>query len=157
MRPLSPVAAEWLRAGAVAAQCRAVALSFRHPRMSHPCQSCGACCAAYRVGFHWSEAEPAAGGNGVPAEMTEVLDPFRLAMRGTWARQPHCVALDGEVGAQVGCRIYARRPSPCRELQASWEDGTPSPQCDRARAKHGLAPLTPADWMARQQVVETCD
>ena len=124
--------------------------------MSHPCQSCGACCAAYRVSFHWSEAEPAAGGDGVPAAMAEVLDPFRLAMRGTWARQPHCVALDGEVGTQVRCRIYARRPSPCRELQASWEDGTQSPQCDRARAMHGLAPLAPADWLARQQETENC-
>ena len=156
MRHLSPAVPQRLHAGAAAAQCRPVASPFRLPRMSHPCQSCGACCAAYRVGFHWSEAEPAAGGSGVPAAMAEVLDPFRLAMRGTWARQPHCVALEGEVGAQVGCRIYARRPSPCRELQASWENGAQSPQCDRARAMHGLAALTPLDWV-RQQDSEACD
>lgn len=125
--------------------------------MPHPCFSCGACCAAYRVSFHWSEAEPAAAGTGVPAELAEVLDPFRLAMRGTWARAPHCVALEGAVGTQTSCRIYARRPSPCRELHASWEDGVPSPQCDRARALHGLVPLTPADWaeLRLQQQTET--
>jgi hypothetical protein len=24
----------------------------------------------------------------------------------------------------------------------SWQDGAPSPQCDKARSLHGLAPLT---------------
>lgn len=113
--------------------------------MDHPCLSCGACCAAFRVAFHWSETEPALGGT-VPAELTEVLDPHRLAMRGTQARAPHCIALEGAVGGPTRCRIYTRRPSPCRELRPAWENGEPSPQCDRARARYGLPPLGPAQW-----------
>jgi Fe-S-cluster containining protein len=111
--------------------------------MAHPCLSCGACCAAYRVSFHWLEASAA----DIPPQLLERVDPHRLAMRGTWARAPHCQALRGAVGADVACTIYAQRPSPCRELAAAWEHGVPSPQCDRARRVHGLAPLTPADWV----------
>ena len=116
-------------------------------RMSHPCLTCGACCAAFRVALHWSEADPALGGP-VPAALTETLDPHRLAMRGTWARAPRCVALQGTVGGPVACAIYAQRPEACRALGAAWEHGAPSPQCDRARQRHGLAPLAPADWDA---------
>lgn len=112
---------------------------------THPCLSCGACCAHYRVAFHWSETEPAPALQ-VPAELTASLDPHRLAMRGTLAAPVHCVALAGAVGRDAHCSIYARRPSPCRELQPAWEHGAPSPQCDRARLAHGLAPLTPAAW-----------
>lgn len=110
--------------------------------MSHPCLSCGACCAAFRVAFHWSEADAALGG-GVPEALTEKLDPHRVLMRGTRAPPVRCVALAGEVGRAASCGIYALRPSPCRELQAAWEHGEPSPQCDRARQHHGLLPLTP--------------
>jgi Fe-S-cluster containining protein len=66
-------------------------------------------------------------------------------MRGTWSDQPHCIALAGTVGEAVSCTIYDARPSPCRDLRMSWEDGTPNPQCDRARARYDLAPLTPED------------
>lgn len=111
----------------------------------HPCQSCGACCASFRVAFHWSEADADAGGM-TPAALTEPLDPHRVVMRGTYAAPVRCVALAGRVGASVHCTIYPRRPSPCRDLRASWEDGRPSPQCDRARASHGLPALVPADW-----------
>lgn len=112
----------------------------------HPCLSCGACCAHFRVSFHWSEADPALGGS-VPVELTEVMDPHRLAMRGTWARHPRCTALDAEIGKHSRCTIHPQRPSPCRDMGAAWENGQPSPQCDRARTAHGLAPLTPADWL----------
>ncbi|MES7036246.1 MAG: YkgJ family cysteine cluster protein [Pseudomonadota bacterium] len=108
----------------------------------HPCLSCGACCAHFRVGFHWAETEPMLGGS-VPAELTERLDEHRVAMRGTWARQPRCVALDAEIGVRSRCSIHPRRPSVCREVPASWEFGEPSPQCDKARIAHGLRPLTP--------------
>ncbi|WP_454832752.1 YkgJ family cysteine cluster protein [Pseudoxanthomonas wuyuanensis] len=111
----------------------------------HPCLSCGACCAHYRVSFHWSEADPALGGM-TPAALTETMDPHRLAMRGTWARQPRCVALDAEIGVRSRCTIHPQRPSVCREVAASWEAGQASPQCDKARIAHGLAALTPADW-----------
>ena len=114
--------------------------------MPHPCLSCGACCAAFRVSFHWSEAEPGVLGAGIPPQLTEAADPHRLAMRGTWARQPHCIALEGAVGVSTRCAIYPQRPSPCRELQASWEHGVHSAQCDKARARYGLRPLVPEDF-----------
>lgn len=114
--------------------------------MSHPCLRCGACCASFRVAFHWSEADAAAGGR-TPAVLTEPLDPHRTVMRGTWGDGAiRCIALRGEVGGATACSIYEARPSPCRELMASYEDGRPNPQCDRARALHGLTPLSPADW-----------
>ena len=111
----------------------------------HPCLRCGACCAAFRGAFHWAESDAATPG-GVPEALTEPVRPHVLAMRGTNANAPHCIALEGSVGERVSCRIYAQRPSPCRELGAAYEHGEPSPQCDRARARYGLAPLSPADW-----------
>lgn len=113
--------------------------------MTHPCLSCGACCAHYRVGFHWSEAAPELGGT-VPAELTETLRAHERAMRGTNASQPRCIALDADIGRYSRCTIHARRPSVCALLPASFEFGTSSPQCDKARAAHGLTPLTQADW-----------
>ena len=112
----------------------------------HPCLSCGACCASFRVAFHWAETESALGGC-TPAALTERLDPHRAVMRGTYAPPLRCTALFGEIGRDASCSIYAVRPTPCRELAPAWESGEPSPQCDRARIAHGLAPLTPADWL----------
>ena len=74
------------------------------------CQSCGACCAAFRVSFYWAEADPAQGGL-VPPELTEEATPFRRCMRGTNRPQPHCLALQGPVGGLTTCIIYDRRPS----------------------------------------------
>lgn len=113
--------------------------------MSHPCLHCGACCAHFRVAFHWSEAEESLSGS-VPIELTEKLDPHRLTMRGTQASRPHCIALQGKVGETVRCGIYERRPSVCHEVTPAWESGMPNPQCDKARIAYGLAPLTPEDW-----------
>ncbi|RDZ26511.1 YkgJ family cysteine cluster protein [Lysobacter silvisoli] len=113
---------------------------------AHPCQQCGACCAHFRVAFHWSETD-AATPAGTPVAATEVLDPHRVAMRGTYGGAAlRCQQLHGEIGTAAHCAIYAQRPSPCRELRAAWEHGQPSPQCDRARAAYGLAPLTPQTW-----------
>lgn len=112
--------------------------------MAHPCLQCGACCAHFRVAFHWLEADPGVPG-AVPPALTEPIDRHRLVMRGTQARQPRCVALQGEIGS-ARCGIYAQRPSPCRALQPAGQDGMASPQCDRARLAHGLPPLTAADW-----------
>src|SRR5688572_8585884 len=116
--------------------------------MSHPCLSCGACCATFRVSMHWSETDPALGGV-TPTELTERLDAHRVAMRGTWAKQPRCVALDADIGVRSACRIHPQRPTACRDVPASWELGTASAQCDKARLAHGLPLLTPADWPAR--------
>lgn len=86
-------------------------------------------------------------GGQVPPELTEKLDPHRVAMHGTQAYRPRCVALEGTVGAATRCSIYAWRPSICHDVQPAWETGTPSPQCDKARSMHGLAPLTMDDWL----------
>lgn len=109
--------------------------------MPHPCLSCGACCAHFRVSLHWSEAEPDLGGR-VPIALTETFGPHQRSMRGTWAKQPHCIALEGVVGQRVRCTIYDARPNACRDLRMSWEGGGPNPQCDQARAAYGLPPLT---------------
>lgn len=114
--------------------------------MLHPCLRCGACCAYFRVAFHWSEAESFLGGN-VPEELTAKLDPHRLVMRGTGNKPVRCVALQGQVGVHASCGIYPQRPSVCREVAPSWESGAASLQCDKARLAHGLAPLTPHDWI----------
>ena len=55
----------------------------------------------------------------------------------------------GWIGEYSRCTIHPRRPSVCREVDASWEYGAASAQCDRARLAHGLSPLTLADWRWR--------
>lgn len=114
--------------------------------MAHPCLSCGACCAYFRVGFHWSEADPALGGR-VPFELTEPLRTHERAMRGTSQAHPRCIALDAEIGRHSRCSIHDRRPSVCAQVPASLEFGERSPQCDRSRAAHGLPALSEADWI----------
>lgn len=113
--------------------------------MSHPCLRCGACCTVHRVAFYWTEAAATLGGP-VPPELTARLHRHRLAMKDTEGSDPRCGALAGTVGITASCTIYARRPSPCRELAPAWETGRASPQCDRARSAHGLQPLTAMDW-----------
>ena len=114
--------------------------------MPHPCLSCGACCATFRVSLHWSEAEPALGGR-VPVELTEPVRMHERAMRGTSQAQPRCIALEAEIGHSSRCTIHARRPSACAAVAASWEFGEASAQCDRARLAHGLPVLTPGNWI----------
>jgi uncharacterized protein len=113
--------------------------------VSHPCLTCGACCAFFRVSFHWSEADPTLGGR-VPFELTEPLRTHERAMRGTSQAQPRCIALDADIGRYSRCSIHDRRPSVCALVPASYEFGVASPQCDKARTAHGLPALTPADW-----------
>jgi Fe-S-cluster containining protein len=106
----------------------------------HPCLSCGACCATFRVSFYW--AEP------VPEEYTEKLTNFYACMKGTnEAESPRCVALGGTLGESVACGIYENRPTPCRSFEASLENGEVNERCDRARVGKGLLPLTPDDWL----------
>ena len=110
----------------------------------HPCITCGACCAHYRVSLHWREAEDA--GGSVPTELTEDWNSMVRVMKGTLRRPSRCLALAGTVGESVSCRIYEQRPTTCRDLKASWEDGTRDEQCDRARVAYGMQPLSPADF-----------
>lgn len=113
--------------------------------MQHPCLRCGACCSYFRVAFHWSEADASLGGQ-VPPDLTEKLDHHRLIMRGTRSAPVRCTGLQGVIGKAAHCGIYEQRPSVCREMQPSWESGTVSVQCDKARVAHGLPPLTLLDW-----------
>jgi Fe-S-cluster containining protein len=113
--------------------------------MRHPCLTCGACCAHFRVSFHWSEADASLGGK-VPIGLTEPLRRHERVMRGTSQPAPRCIALDAEIGVRSRCSIHPQRPSVCAAVPASWEFGAPSAQCDKARVAHGLPVLTSADW-----------
>lgn len=97
------------------------------------CQSCGACCACYRVQFAVYELDEL--GGTVPTRLTEVVNGVTCRMRGTGEVPIRCVALAGTVGQQVGCVIYHQRPSPCAELTEG------SPGCNKARIHHGLPTL----------------
>lgn len=113
--------------------------------MSHPCLTCGACCAVFRVSFYWAEGDDATP-IGVPIELTEKLDHFHRAMRGTNQKDPRCVALEGIIGTSVFCSIYGRHPSICRDFAPAWIDEQPNERCDQARQRKGLEPLTPESW-----------
>lgn len=112
----------------------------------HPCLTCGACCAFFRVSFHWSEADAAEGGR-VPIELTEPLRLHERVMLGTSASHPRCIALDADIGRYSRCMIHDRRPSVCAAVPASLEFGQRSAQCDKSRLAHGLPLLTEADWL----------
>jgi Fe-S-cluster containining protein len=115
-------------------------VSANHLDLANPCVTCGACCALFRVSFHWSEADAATGGR-TPTELSVRVTPHRVAMRGTEKVPIRCVALEGEIGKRVRCTIYPTRPSPCREFRTSWVHGPRSERCERARAAYGLPPL----------------
>jgi uncharacterized protein len=114
----------------------------------NPCLHCGACCAHFRVSFYWSEADLAQGGT-VPPELTEDLPPYFNCMKGTNQAVPHCIALEGSVGACVHCTIYDQRPTPCHDFGIHWHMGSifAEPEklkrCNAARAAWDLPPLTP--------------
>ncbi|GKS75635.1 YkgJ family cysteine cluster protein [Acidovorax sp. SUPP950] len=101
--------------------------------MTHPCLSCGACCASFRVDFSVHESQET-GGSVPQGLVVEVTDQLRR-MRGTDHASPRCAALTGTVGVRAACGIYEWRPSPCREFEAG------SDACRRARQRHGLAAL----------------
>jgi Fe-S-cluster containining protein len=97
------------------------------------CTSCGACCASFRVDFHVEEMDTH--GGCVPSGLGQNITATLCRMRGTDYAPPRCAALTGPVGVKTTCGIYEWRPSPCREF----EEG--SDACQRARLRHGLAPL----------------
>jgi len=111
------------------------------------CLGCGACCAFFRVSFYWREADPAQGGK-VPLDFVEEETEFYDNLKGTNQSHPYCAALSGKIGEKVGCTIYARRPSPCREFGIHFRHGKNciSPEdlerCNKARAAWNLPPLT---------------
>lgn len=105
-----------------------------------PCVSCGACCAFFRVSFHWSELQ--SGGGIVPDALTQPVNQHLSCMAGTHSKSPRCVALVGEVGQAVSCNVYGDRPTPCRAFSCNAESLEYNEGCDRARARYGLPPLT---------------
>ncbi len=113
--------------------------------MTNPCLDCGACCAFYRASFYWTESDLASE-EGVPAELTEKLNDFRMVMKGTNGPAPRCISLMGIIGKKVFCNIYEHRSSVCRDFQPAWLDGIPNERCDKAREHWGLPALTPEIW-----------
>ena len=105
------------------------------PRITemNPCQQCGACCASFRVDFSVHELDEH--GGRVPSGLAVELNGTLCRMRGTDHSPPRCAALTGRIGERVACGIYEWRPGPCHELEAGSE------ACQRARRRHGLAPL----------------
>jgi Fe-S-cluster containining protein len=111
----------------------------------NPCLECGACCAYYRVSFYWTESNLVQL-EGIPIEMTDKFNYFRLMMKGSSGSKPRCIALKGFIGKKVHCSIYAKRASVCRDFSASWENGIHNERCDKARVAWGLLPLSPEIW-----------
>lgn len=101
------------------------------PNSDSPCQTCGACCAHYRVSFYWQEAQQ----RGLDESRLVQVTPWRVCFEGTDKQPPRCVHLAGEIGSCVGCTIYEQRPHPCRELEAGDD------KCLKARAAHGMSAL----------------
>ncbi|WP_028605063.1 YkgJ family cysteine cluster protein [Ottowia thiooxydans] len=97
------------------------------------CQSCGACCAHFRVDF--SAFELQSEGGSVPDALAVVVNDSTCRMRGTDHMPARCSALTGRIGEKVACGIYEWRSSPCQEF----EEG--SEACHRARLRHGLTAL----------------
>ena len=97
---------------------------------AHPCLSCGACCASFRVDFAVYEMQ--AMGGTVPDGLALDVNGSTCRMRGTEQVPIRCAALTGQVGQQVACSIYELRPAPCRE------DG-PRPTMIRSRRSDSLS------------------
>jgi Fe-S-cluster containining protein len=109
--------------------------------MGHPCVECGACCATWAVQFDRSEVTAA-----LEEHVVEAATPKHVVLTGTEREAPRCAALRGTIGRKTACTLYTNRPSPCREVMASFEHGRRDPTCDEARRRHGLPRLTPRDW-----------
>ena len=103
----------------------------------------------YQVSF--SSKEMAKDSFHVPPERAVKISEDRMALKFVSPNKRRCQSLQGTIGQMVGCQIYDRRPSPCRNFKASYEDGQKNIRCDEARATMGLAPLTREDWVYLKQ------
>lgn len=77
----------------------------------------------------------------MPDDLVVQINPTRVAMIGTDQKPARCCSLEGEVGKGTRCTIYEQRSSPCREFEASWDQGVQNVDCDAARAAFGLPAL----------------
>jgi hypothetical protein len=120
--------------------------------LDNPCMQCGACCAFFRVSFYWEESS-AGTADGVPTEFTSEVSDFLQCMKGTNQPSPRCVALTGKIGEKVGCKIYLKRSSTCRDFGLHLEDGKIVVngenliRCNEARKAWNLPPLTRTDLL----------
>lgn len=110
--------------------------------IDHPCLTCGACCAFFRVSFYWREIEE----KRIPINVTHQINDTYSCMLGTSQKDLRCMSLSGIIGEKIQCSIYGNRPSSCSNFKPSYEDGIKNERCDEARMKHKLKPLTPSDW-----------
>ena len=108
-----------------------------HPIKKSPCEACGACCAFFRVMVANAETDDLPGGI-VPIDQTFFLNNAQKCMKGTESTSPRCVALEGNIGFHVTCRIYENRPATCRNFSLSWENNIGNRLCDKARGVFGL-------------------
>lgn len=132
---LSPLACS--RGGSGRSECaRPPPHPHEPPPMPHPCLSCGACCAHFRISLHWSEAEPSLGGRACGTD--------RALRRQRDAPVPRrCDASrQGQVGVDAPCAIYADRPQVLRPRRSTVRPARGA----TGRAAHGLRPLAPPDW-----------
>ena len=105
-----------------------------------PCQSCGACCASFRVSFPGDEVDAAPGGR-VPEALVEPVGGDLVCMRGTASSPSRCVALRGIIGQSVSCAIYEFRPVVCRDFAPLAAVGRNDEACSDARRRHGMPQL----------------
>jgi len=110
---------------------------------TNPCQTCGACCANFRVSFYWGEADDAPGGI-VPAQLTEKISPQLRCMKGTASKPVRCVALEGEVGKRVSCSILSAASVPLPRIRRAGSGRfTQSALCGVARATAAILITVP--------------
>ena len=104
------------------------------------CQSCGACCVeAGRVEVRPDEEIPRRLLDQRPGHET------RIMARHMGGR---CKALQGVIGCQVGCGIYANRPSVCQRFQAGSEGCRAARQTARYKMDHPGRPRGyGVDWL----------
>lgn len=107
--------------------------------MSFDCQACGACCcntdenrAEEYLDYVQVTARDALSRHPALLRKLTVLNEAgerHMKLRG---REQRCVALEGRLGVQVSCSIYAMRPPSCRKVEPG------SPECRRDRRERGV-------------------
>ncbi len=107
--------------------------------MRFECDHCGACCRQFLVEAdeldvlrepRLAQADPRYAQLTIDETLVQLQDEFRVVLVASPIRP--CVFLDDS-----RCSIYPTRPNVCVGLQAGDE------QCQEARLKEGLAPLSP--------------
>jgi len=104
-------------------------MAAENPTSENLCQTCGACC-AYSANWPRFSIEDDAALALIPAQF---VNERQSGMRCDGDR---CSALSGRVGVETSCTIYAVRPEVCRTCMPG------DAECNMARRKRGLAPLT---------------